>query len=52
MFVNVSAFQKSELGGYLDVVCHPIISIPAPHDEVQYSEVRPHNEIVSDCLCN
>ena len=24
---------------YMDVECHPIISIHAPHNEVQYSEV-------------
>ena len=35
-----SALQKSETSGYIEVECHPIISIPAPHDEVQYSEVR------------
>ena len=35
---------------YVDVVCHPIISIPAPHHEVQYREVKPQDETsVSDC---
>ena len=29
---------------YMDVACHPIISIPAPHHKVQYSEVKHHNE--------
>ena len=37
---NVSALQKPDPNGYMDVECCPIISIPAPHDEVQYSEVR------------
>ena len=36
---NVSALQKPDPNGYMDVECHPIISIPAPHDVVQYSEV-------------
>ena len=36
---NLFALQKPDPNGYMDVECHPIISIPAPHDEVQYSEV-------------
>ena len=39
MLLNVSVLQKPDPNGYMDVECHPIISIPAPHDEVQYSEV-------------
>ena len=35
---NESALQKPP-NGYMVVECHPIISIPAPHDAVQYSEV-------------
>ena len=44
-----STFQISETH-YMDVACHPIISIPAPHQKVLYSEVKPQNEKpVSDC---
>ena len=41
MLHNVSVLQKPDPNGYMDVKCHPVISIPAPHDEVQYSEVSP-----------
>ena len=37
--LNDSALQKPDPNGYIDVECHPVISIPAPHHEVQYSEV-------------
>ena len=45
----VPTLQTSE-SHYTAVACHPIISIPAPNDEVQYSEVKPQNDKpVSDC---
>ena len=41
IYVNISDLQKSETNGYMVVECHPIISIPVPHAEVKYSEVKP-----------
>ena len=37
--LNDSALQKPDPNGYIDVECHPVISIPAPHHEVQYCDV-------------
>eukprot|EP00731_Ephydatia_muelleri_P003048 Em0001g3048a len=36
--------KKTSESHYTAVACHPIISIPAPHQTVQYSEVKPQNE--------
>ena len=48
MLLNDSALQKLNPEGYIDVECHPVISVPAPH---QYREVKPQDEIpVSDVL--
>eukprot|EP00731_Ephydatia_muelleri_P002958 Em0001g2958a len=42
---NTTIYQvKTSESPCIDVACHPIISIPAPHHNVQYSEVKPHNE--------
>ena len=44
MLLNDSALQKPDPNGCIVAAFHPNISIPAPHHEVQYIEVKPHNE--------
>eukprot|EP00731_Ephydatia_muelleri_P003105 Em0001g3105a len=43
-FITCQPLWTSE-SHYTAVACHPIISIPAPHQTVQYSEVKPQDEI-------